>query len=111
MADPQDGGSELLIQPLPWTAIRDGGQWGVVLDANEVSVIRGITFDESQFIAAAANSHHALVAALDRLADCAEANERVGEDCIPERLRNIKGSDIADAINAARAALKLAEGH
>lgn len=78
-----------------------------------VATIRaGAEEDEEipSFIERLGQERRELLEALKRLADCAEANERVGDDCIPERLRNITGADIADAINAARVAIAKAEG-
>lgn len=47
-------------------------------------------------------SRAAIQAALQRLADVTEARERVGEDCVPESLRNLTDADVAGAVNQAR---------
>lgn len=47
----------------------------------------------------------AVWAALSHLADVTEARERKGEDCVPERLRNLTDADVANAVQRARAAL------
>lgn len=46
--------------------------------------------------------------ALSHLADVAEARARQGEDCVPERLRNLTDADVADAIQRARSDVLLA---
>lgn len=59
---------------------------------------------------ALAEQRDELLAALKSLADYAEANERVGDDCLPSHLRHLVPADIADAINVARVVIALAEG-
>lgn len=50
----------------------------------------------------------ALVGALALLADVAESYQRGDDDAVPLALRGVTASDVLDAVNAARQALKLA---
>lgn len=52
----------------------------------------------------------ALLAALEDLADIAEAEARVFDESVPQHLRCLSTADMAQRITTARAAIKLAKG-